>query len=342
MKTDYIADDDNLYTMPGRDFGVFRLLYEDSIGAAYRGLGLDLDADGPPWRRRRRRTRGGLPLPHDQRQVECKRPGRLFGQGRGRRPAPAILQTSPIRRGQGIKHEFAASILDDKIDVNDLGYLRRNDANNYLYRLTWTKSGLDKIRNFSMDPFLRYEVNGEGYRTNNGIATGWNVTLNSLHNIGGFIGWFPQRYDDRNSFGNGTFEVRGRVFSDLSFRTNTSKPLSLFVRAGTRPEYVYGTSIESQVGVTWRPRENLGLELNVRHKDYDGWLLHQEDINFTSFQGTQWQPQLSLDFYPSSRQQSEAGHAMGRHSGSRGSLLRAAGRDDEADRGPQGARRRAG
>ena len=63
-------------------------------------------------------------------------------------------------------------------------------------------------------------------------------------------------------------EVRGRVFSDLNFRSNTSKPLSLFVRAGTRPEYVYGTSIESQVGVTWRQRENLGFELDVRHKDY--------------------------------------------------------------------------
>jgi hypothetical protein len=187
--------------------------------------------------------------------------------------------------------------------VNDFGYQRRNDAKNFNYRLNWTKSGLEMIRDFKLNPFIRYEVNGEGYRTDIGIATGWDITLNNLHSIGGFIGFFPERYDDRNSFDNGTFKVRSRVFSDLSFRTDTSRPVSFFVRAGTRPENLYGTSIESQVGVTWRPRENLSFELNVQHKDYNGWLLHQDDENFTSFNGPQWQPQLSLDFYPSSKQQ---------------------------------------
>ena len=195
------------------------------------------------------------------------------------------------------------SLLDENVDVNDLGFQVRNDVSDFSYRFHWNKSGLEKVRNFRFTPWLRYEENGEGFRTNNAIASSWNVTLNSLHTIGGFLGYFPQRYDDRNSFGNGTFEVRGRVFSDLSFRTNTSKPVSLFVRAGTRPEYVYGTSIESQVGVTWRPMDNLGLEFDVRHKDYNGWLLHQEDERFTSFNGPQWQPQLSIDFYPTSKQQ---------------------------------------
>ena len=299
--TDYIASDANLYRMPGRDFGVFRVLYEDSIGAAYRGLGwistitAHPDADA---------VVHGADFHYLTTSGKWNVNGQVVYSDRDEDGAgTGYLADVTYTPRQGLKHEFAASILDDTIDVNDLGFQRRNDANDYVYRLTWTKSGLEKVRNFSVNPFVRYEVNGEGFRTNNGIASGWNVTLNSLHNIGGFIGWFPKRYDDRNSFGNGTFEVRGRVFSDLSFRTNTSKPLSLFVRAGTRPEYVYGTSIESQVGVTWRPRENLGFELNVRHKDYDGWLLHQEDINFTAFQGEQWQPQLSLDFYPSSRQQ---------------------------------------
>ena len=37
--TDYIASDGLGYVQDGRDFGVFRVLYEDSQGAAYRGLG---------------------------------------------------------------------------------------------------------------------------------------------------------------------------------------------------------------------------------------------------------------------------------------------------------------
>jgi len=39
-ETDFRADDGLDYLQEGRDFGAFRLLYEDSKGAAYRGLGL--------------------------------------------------------------------------------------------------------------------------------------------------------------------------------------------------------------------------------------------------------------------------------------------------------------
>jgi len=299
--TDYIASDDQFYSMPGRDFGVFRVLYEDSIGAAYRGLGwistltahpeADAVVHGADFHYL---TTSGLWNINAQ-AIYSDRDEDGAGTG--------LLTDVTYTPRQGLKHVFSMSLLDDTIDVNDLGYQRRNDANDFDYRLSWIKSGLDKIRDFELQPHLRYEVNGDGYRTNYGISTSWKLTLNNLNTIGGFAGYFPQRYDDRNSFGNGTFEVRGRWFTDLSFRTSTSRPVSLFVRAGTRPEFLYGTSIETQFGITWRPRENLSLEVDVRHKEYDGWLLHQEDENFTSFVGPMWQPQLSLDFYPTSRQQ---------------------------------------
>ncbi|MDH4073171.1 MAG: DUF5916 domain-containing protein, partial [Gammaproteobacteria bacterium] len=56
-------------------------------------------------------------------------------------------------------------------------------------------------------------------------------------------------------------------------------------------------------GFTWRPASNLSMELNVTHIDKNGWLLHQEDEHFTTFNGTQWQPKFSLDYYPTSKQQ---------------------------------------
>lgn len=301
-ETDYIASDDQLYTMEGRDFGIFRVLYEDSKGAAYRGLGWISTLAAHPesdavvhgadvhWLSTSGAWKFDSQLIYSDRDEDD-------GAGTG------LLADINYTPRQGQRHEFTMSLLDDTVDVNDVGFQTRNNVKEFAYRFHWNKSGLEKIRDFRLTPFIRYAENGEGFRVNNGYATSWNVTLNSLHTIGGFIGYFPQRYDDRNSFGNGTYEVRSRWFSDLSFRTNTSKPVSFFVRAGTRPEVVYGTSIESQFGVTWRPLDNLGLEFDVRHKDYNGWLLHQEDENFTSFNGPQWQPQLSLDFYPTSKQQ---------------------------------------
>ncbi len=299
--TDYIASDEQFYSMPGRDFGVFRLLYEDSAGAAYRGFGWISTITAHP---ETDAVVHGADFHYLTTSGKWNFNGQVIQSDRDEDgTGTGVLADITYAPRQGIQHELEMSFLDDNIDVNDLGYQVRNDANDFLYRFSWTRSGLQKIRNFRLAPFARYEVNGDGYRTRNAFATSWNITLNNLHGIGGFVGYFPQRFDDRNSFGNGTFSVRPRVFSDLSFRTNTSKPLSAFIRMGTRPEYVYGTSIESQIGLTWRPIDNLSVELDVRHKDYNGWLLHQDDEDFTSFNGPQWQPQLSIEFYPTSRQQ---------------------------------------
>jgi len=299
--TGYVASDDLAYTMPGRDFGVFRALYEDSIGAAYRGIGwistITAHPDGDAMVH-------GADFHYLTTSGRWNLNGQVFRSDRDETGAgTGVLADATYTPYQGLKHRVELSMLDDKVDVNDLGYQRRNDADELIYRMTVTKSGLRRVRNFELSPFIRYEVNGEGYETNKGIGTNGSVTFNNLNMMSGFLGYYPARYDDLNSFGNGTFKIRTRWFSNLTFRTDTSKPLSLFLRAGTRPEHLYGTSIETQAGLTWRPVSNLSMELNVTHIDKNGWLLHQEDEHFTSFAGTQWQPKFSLDYYPTSKQQ---------------------------------------
>jgi len=300
-ETTYLADDNLGYIQEGRDFGAFRILYEDSKGAAYRGLGWISTLVAHP-------EADAVVHGTDFHYLTTSGKWNINGQvlmsdrddtGTGTGATADIIHTPR----QGLKHEFRMSLLDDTIDVNDLGFQTRNDVNDFTYRLRWVKSGLTKIRNFQFTPFLRYEVNGDGYRTNNAIAASGALTFNNLFTLNGFFGYFPQRYDDRNSFGNGTFEVRARSFGELSFNTDFSKPVSFFGRIGYQGEYVYGTTINTKLGVSWRPKHNLSMQLQVDHSDKDGWLLHQEDQNFTTFKGTQWQPELNVEYFLSSKQQ---------------------------------------
>jgi hypothetical protein len=299
--TDYIASDDQRYVMQGRDFGVFRLLYEDSVGAAYRGLGListlvthpDADTVVHASDFHYLTTSGKFNVNGQVIYSDRDESGSGYG----------VLTDATYTVRQGLQHEFEMSWLDDEIDVNDLGFQRRNDVTDYTYRLRWVRSGLKKIRNFNFTPFLRYGVNGDGFRTSNALALNGSVTFNNLNTLGGFFGFFPRRFDDRNSFGNGTFSVRPRIFSDVNIRTNTSKPLSTLLRFGTRPESVYGTSYEYEAHLNWQPRDNFSMEVGVQYKDRNGWLLHQDDGYFTAFDAEQWQPRLGLEYYPTSRQQ---------------------------------------
>jgi len=299
--TDYTADDNLRYSQDGRDFGAFRILYEDSKGAAYRGIGwittlvahpeADALVHGTDFHYLSNTGRwniNGQLLASDRDET---------GTGTG---ATTDITFSPR---QGLKHEFRMTLLDETIDVNDLGFQTRNDVNDFTYQLEWDRSGFTKIRNFQVSPFLRYAVNGDGYETNSAIAVSGELTFNNLFKLNGFFAFLPQRYDDRNSFGNGTFEIRQRSRGELNFNTDFSRSISFFGKLGYAGEAVYGTSVDTKLGVSWRPKHNLSMQLQAEYSDKDGWLLHQEDQNFTSFQGTQWQPELKLDYFPTSKQQ---------------------------------------
>jgi hypothetical protein len=115
--------------------------------------------------------------------------------------------------------------------------------------------------------------------------------------------YFPGRWEDRESFGNGTFRINDRGRFESSYTTDTSKPLSVGVQVDFDGGDLYGGNLRKWGGLTWQPRENLSMTVGVSHTDLDGWLLHQEDQNFTTFSGDRWEPDLSLDFYPTSAQQ---------------------------------------
>jgi len=299
--TNYIADNNQAYSQDGRDFGVFRLLYEDSIGAAYRGLGWITTLVQHP-------EAEAIVHGTDFHYLTTNGKWNVNGQalfsdrsetGTGAGGTVDLTYT----KHQGLKHIIRTSILDDEINVNDLGFQTRNDISNFEYRVEWIKSGLKRIRNFRFAPFIRYGENGAGLPVNHSYVMSGLVTFHNLFRISGFLGLAGSRFEDRNSFGNGTYALGDRVMGDLRFASDESKPLSIAGKIGVRGEDVYGNSIESRIGLNWRPKHNLSIGIKVFHSDRNGWLLHQEDRNFTAFQGKQWQPELNLEFFPNSKQQ---------------------------------------
>jgi hypothetical protein len=299
-ETEFVAEG-NAYSQAGQDFGTLRVIYEDSRGAAYRGLGFSSsvvahpDADAYVHAADAHFLSSSGKWRFDGQLIYSDRDE--SGEGTG-----MTADLTHIPR-QGLKHGIELTVFDDKLNVNDLGFQIRNDNTDIWYRMEWVRSGLTAIRDFKLLPFLRYEENGEGYRTNNAIASGYEFTLNNLHRFAGTLAYFPERYDDRNSFGNGTFGVAERVNFDLTYTTDTSLPVSFSTTMAWRGEFVGGRTIEGAAGVTWRPRHNINFNLRTSYQDRDGWLLHQEDQNFTTFLAEQWQPDFSLEIFPTAMQQ---------------------------------------
>jgi hypothetical protein len=201
-----------------------------------------------------------------------------------------------------MKHSFQLTVYDDTIDINDLGFQVRNDTRDGRYAFEWIQSDLSRVRDMQLHGFLRYAENGDGFRTNMGGGVNLDVKLNNLHSLEFDLSHFPKRYDDRNSFGNGIFELEAYTGARVEYLTDTAKKLSFFGKIQRRGEAVGGRSLELTAGLTWRPRHNITLIADVIYRDRDGWLLHQANRNFTSFKAEQWQPGFTFDFFASATQ----------------------------------------
>ena len=300
--TQFVADDDVRYESAGRDFGAVRLIYEDSKGAAYRGLGLLSTAVTHP-------DSDVFVHSADFHYLSTDGQWNVDGQvvlsdvdeeGHG---AGGFTDVTYTPR-QGLKHTLQLAYFDESLEVNDFGFNQRNDMRDLRYRFEWVKSGLTRVRNFRLAPFIRYSENiSEGKHVAGAYATRFDVTMNNLHSIEMFLGYFPGRFEDRNSFGNGTFRIEDRGRAEIRYETNEANAFSFWTQFRYEGEQIEGRQLSYGTGFVWQPRSNFSLEMGVNYLDRDGWLLHQQDREFTSFVAEQWQPELKVEYFPNAKQQ---------------------------------------
>ena len=162
---------------------------------------------------------------------------------------------------QGMKYRFAYTHFDRGLDLNEAGFLRRNDMTGGRIATEWIKSGFERFRDLEVETFIRYEENLDGYAIRSGLGGETEVTLNNLHQVGLKLRYFPERYDDRNSFGNGTYKINDRPSIEFSYLTNEAKAFSGWAFSKWEGDGVDGQVLESGLGVTWRPVDRLSLQV---------------------------------------------------------------------------------
>ena len=292
----------------GSDYGALRLLY-DRTGqdGVYRGLGWISTAVVHP---AREAYVHGLDFHYQSAAGRWAVDGQLLhsdiadddadapqGKGYG-----AFIDTVYTPR-QGLSYQLALHSYDDTLDINDLGFLERNDASRVELTMNWRGTGIPWVRDFSFRPFVRQELNGSGRLTQSGFGVNQSFTLHNLDELEFGLAFFPERYEDRNSFGNGTYRIEERERLTLEYETDPSKPLSLEAGFEFNGEEAGGRNYGGWVAVAWRPGGRFNLEADVWRGTSNGWLLHQEDRNFTTFNAKDIYATLAMDYFPSARHQ---------------------------------------
>ncbi len=292
----------------GSDYGAVRLLYDRTADdGVYRGLGWISTAVVHP---AREAYVHGLDFHYQSAAGRWKVDGQLLysdiedddadavqGNGFG-----AFVDTTYAPR-QGLSYTLALHSYDDTLDINDLGFLERNDATRAELTMNWRGTGIPWVRDFSVRPFMRQELNGDGRLTQSGFGVRQSFTLHNLDELDVGLAFFPGRYEDRNSFGNGTYRIEERESFNLDYSTDPSKPLSLGAGVELRGEEAGGHNYGAWVSMAWRPGGRFSLEADLWYGISNGWLLHQEERNFTTFDSRDVFATVATDFFPGARHQ---------------------------------------
>lgn len=288
------------FLQDGRDFGVARLLYENVTNGGRRSLGWISTLVAHP-------EADALVHGVDAHLLSSNKKWlwdlQLMRSEVDNEIGLGGFTDIEYNQSRGINHKISFDWLDDKLDINDLGFIRRNDAINFSYRFKLTESDVPKLRERDSSIRLFQGYNTDGELTGSGLFFGRNWTFTNRSRLFADLNYFPEKWDDRNSDDNGTFRVEDRWHAKLFWKSDSAKVLAVGFGAGVRQEDLGSWSQNYSAFVDWRPNHRFFVSLALDYQTCDGWLLHWGDRKFITFKAEDWQPKLEMDFFFTARQQ---------------------------------------
>lgn len=293
-------DSDGSVNAAGRDFAVLRWQRETTAGGGRRAIGwMGTLVDHPA----RRAVTHGIDLHHRTTDAKWTWDGQMYlsdvadSTGAG---GFGQLAWAPQR---GDLHLFRTSYYDAGLDLNDAGFIWRNDYGAISYNFDRRNHGTRRYREVRTLFSIWADFNGSGRRIGSLVDIGrsWSFPDNTQASLRAI--YSPGRWDDRNSRGHGDYRVERNGGIQVGWGSDTSKRLYSFASGAARTEPRGGWFFDANVSITWRPVAPVAFSPSVLYVHRDAWVLWQQGRHFESFETEQWSPRLRFDAFFTARQQ---------------------------------------
>ncbi len=288
----------------GRDFGIARLLYEDSAGGAYRAIGVlstlvqKTEDDA---------LVNGVDFHYLTPSGKLKIDGQTFmSDVTGEQTGRGGFIDFDYNLRQGVTQRVGIEYFDSHLDINDLGYLQRVDNLRIRSSHTRTTTGMSWARDNELDIRGFMQQNSDDEFTGGGVFVSNRTTLHNLSKVTWRTSYLPQHYDDLDSFGNGSYKVDNKYDASVEWESDASGAWAYGFGGGWRKEDLGGDTYSALSSLEWRPNDRFNAVFEVEYFDRDGWLVYQQGRNFTTFSAKQIQPKASIEYFISARQQLRA------------------------------------
>lgn len=279
----------------GRDFAVARFLYED-IGATRRSVGyLGTMVSGPLYDA----FAHSIDAHYTSASGRMRADGQLIMSERDGVEGYGGLFDMMYAVSGNLRHKFELDFMDENVDLNDLGFLSRNNYAKARYVLLYNQQNFtDSIKNFRTTLVAEQQYNIDpGQVSDSGLYWRTSMVLPGRNTLKTSLGYLPERWEDRDSRGNGAYEVEDRGWVDVLLATNAQDMFSFSASIGALQEHLGDWTLQGSAGVTIRPSDQFMIDLDLRYKRRRGWLVYQGGRNFGRYNGSEIQPSLEFNWF---------------------------------------------
>lgn len=285
--------------LKGRKFGAGRVLFESESGG-YRALGLLGTIVQTP---QATAMVGAVDGHFHTENGKWQSDGQGVFSWRAEKGGYGAWVESALTPSAGDVHALVLEHYGKNLQFNDFGYLRRNDLSRFEYRYTRTRAMEGLLKEIRTEALTGHGWNTERQLVDTLLQLTQELTFRGNTLINARVGYVPRRWDDRNSRGNGAFQVEDRLNARLEAWSDKSKPWILGVIAEGRGEDLGGFSRSVKLALRLSPSEHFSVETNVALEQLDGWLVWQKGRTFSTYEGLQITPRLDVSALISPRQQ---------------------------------------
>ena len=284
----------------GRDFSVARLLYEDTSSGGRRAIGwMGTNLSHPTIDA----TAHAVDMHYFSADNRFVIDTQIMHSNVDGKTGNGFLGDVAFRPRRGLQHGLRATYIDDTLDINELGFLTRNDQMNLDYNMFNIESDVPGLRQRTTSLFIsnQWNTDGEPVRLGLFLNRGYNTLNNNTYDVS--LRYFPERIDDRLGRGTGDFKVEGRYGLNLGFRTNPADKLAFNFDLNLDQDELGPARTGASARFTWRPNDRFSSDLRLDYTDREALLVHKGSGSYTSFESHQWAPQLEMNYFLNAWQQ---------------------------------------
>lgn len=195
----------------------------------------------------------------------------------------------------------------DSFNINDMGYMRRNDFNEF-----YGSTRYDRLRYAPESKYLSsfteleygYKENTDGKRLEFWLNANHRRVFRSTETLFLNLGVQLPGWDDRITRGNGLYAQPAQYWGELKYSSPKKNKFSNRIKLSME---TWGTE-KPAVGLAISPKffltETLTLGGRVAYKYYPEWLIwDSQQQQLATFEANSYSADFKLDWYPSARQE---------------------------------------